>query len=455
MGEVTIGRAAPKAGVFGQTAAVQGEGSLFYQNTILPETNLTVAYDSAQSLNSATGVPGMFTLDPLNRVYPVFGDSSQQGYAAPANSKLFARVDHLRSYLMFGDIRDEISGDPQNAVAEFARNITGVKAHVEKDSNTFISVMAARPNTAFGRDVVPGSSLGLIQLTHGNLLAGSETVVIETRDRRNPEIILSQQPLVRNVDYNINPFSGTVMLMRTISQFDKSFNLNQIVFTYEYQAATLSSGLYSVRTGFAMANLSTRIQSSFLNDNSSGTGSYFLGSLQVDQKLANGGHLTAVLPVSYGNGVSGNSLPVSGGASGIGTAWRAQLEQPFGLWQGKAGLNFSKTSDSFSAPFAQTVVPGPEIINSYVDTNPLSALHLRLMYTSERNSASNVNNGRQREALKWTQSLRETLDVTLGLDHRDYTNHLAGQDIKSTMVEAGLDWRITSKLQAPLSAKKT
>jgi len=38
-------------------------------------------------VNSATGVNGMFQLDPLDRVYPVFGDSSLRFAAAQANSR--------------------------------------------------------------------------------------------------------------------------------------------------------------------------------------------------------------------------------------------------------------------------------------------------------------------------------------------------------------------------------
>ena len=53
----------------------------------------------------SNGNPGLFQLDPLNRVYPVFGDSSTQYQMAQSNSHVYGRLDHQLSYLLFGDIR--------------------------------------------------------------------------------------------------------------------------------------------------------------------------------------------------------------------------------------------------------------------------------------------------------------------------------------------------------------
>ena len=46
-------------------------------------------------------------LDPLDRAYPIFGDSSTRFEDAQSNSKLYARFDRGNSYAMFGDMESD------------------------------------------------------------------------------------------------------------------------------------------------------------------------------------------------------------------------------------------------------------------------------------------------------------------------------------------------------------
>ncbi len=66
---------------------------------------MTLAYTSHLTINGSNGNPGLFQLDPLDRVYQVFGDSSTQYQMAQSNSHVYGRLDHYLSYLLFGDIR--------------------------------------------------------------------------------------------------------------------------------------------------------------------------------------------------------------------------------------------------------------------------------------------------------------------------------------------------------------
>ena len=58
----------------------------------------------------------------------------------------------------------------------------------------------------------PGGTLGIIQLSNAEILPGSEIVTLELRDRRNPEVIISRETLVRSVDYNLDPLTGRLFL---------------------------------------------------------------------------------------------------------------------------------------------------------------------------------------------------------------------------------------------------
>ena len=118
---------------------------------------------------------------------------------------------------------------------------------------------AARPDTSFSRDVFPAGGLSIIQLSHGEILQGSETVAIEVRDRRNPEVIIELEVLTRSVDYNLNSVDGELFLLRNISTFDSALNLKQIVVTYEHRAAGMSSSVYTARGRRTFAGLGLKL----------------------------------------------------------------------------------------------------------------------------------------------------------------------------------------------------
>ena len=185
----------------------------------------------------------LFQLDPLERVYPLFGDSSTRFEAAPSNSKVYARIDHKRSFAMFGDFETDMDAP----LSGYARKLTGVKAHLENSRGDFVTVTGARPDTAFARDVFAAGALGIIQLSNTDILPGSETVMLEVRDRRNPEVIISRETLARSIDYNLDSANGRLFLPRYISTFDRVLNLMQIVVTYEHSAAGMNSASWPTK----------------------------------------------------------------------------------------------------------------------------------------------------------------------------------------------------------------
>src|SRR6185503_10164215 len=196
--EMSFGPGIPEVSLRNEQGNFRRRVSLFYSGKLPWDNMLTLSYDTQRPINRTAGRDRMFQLDPLDRVYPLFGDSSTRFEAAPSNSKLYARFDHKRSYFMFGDFELDMDAP----LAGYTRKLTGVKAHLENANGDFITVTGARPDTAFARDVFAANGISLIQLSNAEILTGSETVTLEVRDRRNPEVILSQETLMRSVDYN-------------------------------------------------------------------------------------------------------------------------------------------------------------------------------------------------------------------------------------------------------------
>src|SRR4030095_7602510 len=117
---------------------------------------LTLSYDTQRPINRTAGRDRLFQLDPLDRVYPLFGDSSTRDEAAQSNSKLYLRFDHNRSYAMFGDFESDLQ---DLTLAVYSRKLTGIKVRAESSAGDYESLTGARPDTAFARDVFPAGGL--------------------------------------------------------------------------------------------------------------------------------------------------------------------------------------------------------------------------------------------------------------------------------------------------------
>ncbi len=460
LGELSFGRGAPEMALFDETGHVERRAQLFYSGK-LPGTNLlTFAYSSQSPLNRVSGYDQMFNMDATNQQYVVFGDSSQRFYNAQSNSRLYARIDHGLSYLMFGDLSDPtrafgagVSNADLNSrgLTSFDRSITGLKLHLESRAGTALSVAGARPDTAYARDIFPGNALGLVTLSHQDVLPGSEVITLETRDRRNPAIIVSRETLLRSSDYTMDNLSGSIFFLRSISALDAALNLTQIVISYEYRAIGLSSSVYSARAEKRIDSLGLRIGGNFLNDRQGGTSSFFLAGLEAAKQMPHHGLLTLEVPVSHGTAVTtGSAYPDDGTGEHNGIAAHAELEQPLTVLSGVVHASFAKTGANFLNPFGATTLPGSQTAAAAFEFKPMHAARLKLGFTDERNKTSNVNNHRYTASLAWKQSVSERIDLTFGYDNRDYNDTLAHRIIDSNLLTFGGEWRVTNKLQTSL-----
>ncbi|MBD0325176.1 MAG: DUF11 domain-containing protein, partial [Pyrinomonadaceae bacterium] len=168
LADISVGKGIPEVSLRGEEGNVRSRISFFYNGPVFsPRNMLTLSYDSMRPINRTAGRDRLFQLDPLDRAYPLFGDSSTRFEGAQSNSKLYARLDRGRSYAMFGDF----DADMQDlSLAGYSRKLTGVKLHLENSAGDFVTVTGARPDTTFARDVFPAGSLGLLRLSHTDIL---------------------------------------------------------------------------------------------------------------------------------------------------------------------------------------------------------------------------------------------------------------------------------------------
>jgi uncharacterized repeat protein (TIGR01451 family) len=451
LAEVSVGKGVPEVALRGEEGNVRSHLSFFYNGRLWGDSMLTLSYDSQRPINRTAGRDRLFQLDPLDRAYPLFGDSSTRFEAAQSNSKLYARVDHKRSYVMFGDYTADMD---DLALTGYGRKLTGVKVHLENSDGDFLTLTGARPDTAFTRDVFPAGSLSLMHLSHAEILPGSETVTLEVRDRRNPEIILSRERLSRSIDYNLNPVNGELFLLRYISTFDYALNLMQIVVTYEHRAEGFTTSVYTGRAKKNFKGLGLSLGLSAVMQREADFGTFLLGGLDGEKKLPNHGLLNFAYARSQGE-FMGLSDAFSLGADGHdGQAYQLELTQPLNFYEGVIQARYSNASESFFNPFGATVTPGTRRSEVSFEFKPRSKSLFRFGFMNERNHTSTVDNSRNTFSASWDQIITERLRFHLAYDRRRFTDDLADTSINSSLVTASAEMKVTDKLEVSVKREQ-
>lgn len=448
MAEMSFGRGIPEVGLRREEGNFRRRLSFFYSGKLFRNNMLTLSYDTQRPINRTAGRDRLFQLDPNDRAYPLFGDSSNRFEAAQTNSKLYARIDHKRSYAMFGDFEAEMNAP----LVAYNRKLTGVKLHLENSSGDAITVTGARPDTAFARDVFPAGTLGIVNLSNAEILPGSENVMLEIRDRRNPEVVLSRETLSRGIDYNLDPISGQIFFLRYISTFDYLLNLTQIVVTYEHRANSMSSAVYTARAHKNFNSIGLKLGMSALMQTESVGGNFFLGGIDAEKKLPQGGTLQMAWAMSSGEVLGTGNFFNSDETNHDGNAYQVTLAQPLPFRSAVVRGRFLNASAGFFNPFGGTITPGSRRGEVTFDIKPLANSVLHLGFTDEQNRTANVDNSRVTFSAGWDQTWRERVRLHFGFDRRSFTDKLNDKEVDSNLVTAGAEVQVTDKLR--LSAKR-
>lgn len=463
LAEFSFGRAAPEISSTGDDETTRGQLAFYYRGRFFGNNLLTLAYDSQRPLNRVAGRDRLGEFDPLDRAYPIFGDSSTRFEDAQSNSKIYARLDRRRSYAMFGDMTADLD---KPTLTGYGRRLTGVKLHLENASGDFVSLTGARPDTAFARDVIPGGGLSLVRLSHGEILAGSEIVTLEVRDRRNPEIVLSRENLIRSIDYNLNPLIGEIFFMRPISTFDHLLNLVQVVITYEHRGGNASNYVYTGRAERTVKRFGLRFGASYINQQQGEVGAFQLGGVDIAKTLPLGGSLNFEAAFSRGrfasgvkvfdfyNGGSGIAQTDDAGREHNGSAITVKLEQPLPFFQSRLRADFQRSTEDFYNPFGATMAPGNQRSFVGLEMRPSPERTFSFGFTDERNKTRNVGNSRRTFSALWSEQWFDNLRTTLGFEHRQFDDELSDREVDSNLVTAAIEYRPTSKFEFSLKREQ-
>ncbi|WP_303906201.1 OmpA family protein [Thiohalomonas denitrificans] len=158
-------------------------------------------------------------IDP-DYYYPTFGDDSTVEEDAPTSGKFYARLARNQNYGMWGNFKIGYLG---NSLAHVDRSLYGANLHYQTlgatsfgEERLMLDGFVAEPGTIASRDEFRGTGGSLYSLRHRDILAGSERVRIEIRDK-DSGIITGVKNLSPGLDYDVDYLQGRVLLAEPLS----------------------------------------------------------------------------------------------------------------------------------------------------------------------------------------------------------------------------------------------
>jgi flagellar motor protein MotB len=158
-------------------------------------------------------------LDP-DYYYPTFGDDATVEEMAPSMGKFYVRLARGDDYGQWGNFK---IGYMNNELAQIDRGLYGGKLHYQSDATTsfgdrrfVVDGFAAEPGTVASREEFRGTGGSLYFLQRQDILAGSERVRIELRDKASG-LVTGVLNLMPAMDYDIDYLQGRILLAEPLA----------------------------------------------------------------------------------------------------------------------------------------------------------------------------------------------------------------------------------------------
>jgi large repetitive protein len=201
----------------------QGKGqadlttALYFKGEVKGDYLLTLAYDSAKDVKAR-----VFRDIAPDQFYPIYGDASQRGYDANSTEKLYLRVDKGGSFVLYGDFTTA-SAQASRQLSQYSRSLTGVRTKLGDASNQ-IEAFATRDSLKQKVIDIPANGTGGPFELGTTGVINSEKIEVLTRSRQSNQVVLSRKLLTRFVDYEIEMFTGRLLLRAPLPSLDADLN---------------------------------------------------------------------------------------------------------------------------------------------------------------------------------------------------------------------------------------
>ena len=415
LGSQSVADAMERKGHFDSDLGKNARVAFYAKGRVLGSVLLTVAYDSAKD-RADQRLLG--TIDP-SAYYTVFADGSDRRFDAASRNKLYVRIEARAFYALYGDFN---TGFDQTQLARYQRTVTGVKAEGER-GGVHAAGFAARVASRHRRDEIQGSGLsGPYRLSSRAIIANSEVVSIERRDRFRSELVIDHRTLTRFIDYDIDQLSGTIRFSEPVLSRDGDLNPQFIVIDYEVDELTggkLNAGL---RADWTSPGGGLRIGATAIKDHGDGPGTDLLAA-DLKVRITTGTELRAEIAASRTAGSSA-------------TAWLVEAEHHDGT------VDILAYARSLDAEFGLGQQNGAERGRRKMGIDARVSLTQAWSVTGSGWYDDSLTDAAHRQAIELrTDYRRDRTDLHLGVTH--FSDRLAdGDHAASTVLEAGATQRL-------------
>ncbi|MEZ5512929.1 MAG: OmpA family protein [Steroidobacteraceae bacterium] len=205
-----------------------GRVAFFAKGQIKGDYLLTLAYDSARDRQAARArLRGVIEPD---RYYLLYGDGAEQRFEAASQRKLYVKLERRQFVALFGDYD---TGFTVTELSRYNRTLNGFKSDYAGE-RFGVSAFAARTDTGFVRDEIPGDGTsGLYRLSRNPIVIGSDKLRLEVRDRFQSNVVLETRELAPFIDYDLDYDRGTVFFKAPVASRDRDLNPVFIIADYE------------------------------------------------------------------------------------------------------------------------------------------------------------------------------------------------------------------------------
>jgi len=250
-----------------------GRLAFFAKGRVRGDTLLTLAYDS----DGGTGRSRdefRTAVDP-DAWYTLYADNAEQRFEAPSQRNLYVKIERRQFNALFGDFSTGLS---TAELARYERRMNGFRSEFSGE-HVAVKLFASENDQALVRDEIQGDGTsGLYRLSSAPVVAQSETVRLEVRDRFDQAEVVSSRTLSRFLDYDLDPLTGNLFFKRPVPSRDESLNPVYIVVEYETRTAAADALTAGGRTALRSADRNFEIGLTHVSENQGGDGGELSGA---------------------------------------------------------------------------------------------------------------------------------------------------------------------------------
>ncbi|NNC38382.1 MAG: DUF11 domain-containing protein [Acidimicrobiales bacterium] len=242
---------------------LEGDGrvAFFAKGMVKGDWLMTLAVDTDKRRGDRDGDFNT-EIDP-NAYYTLYGDRSYNEFEAVSRYPVYLKLEKKSFYAMFGDFNTDIT---EGKLTRYSRHLSGFKGEYLGEAFQ-AAAFAAETNQGFAKDeIAANGTSGPYRLSNNRVLANSETITIETRDRVRADLILESRRLIRHLDYTIDNFTGEIIFKSPVDVTDSGFNPNVIVVDYETANDSERNVTYGGRVQKQILDKKIQIGSTFVHE---------------------------------------------------------------------------------------------------------------------------------------------------------------------------------------------